>query len=49
MGFAELARLIKKHAHADGTTPTCTGNLSAAAQTSDGAFCVNFFGLNVNG
>src|SRR5258708_24523267 len=22
MGFAELARLIKKHAHADGTTPT---------------------------
>jgi AraC-like DNA-binding protein len=28
MGFAELARLIKKHAHADGTTPTAIPFLS---------------------
>jgi hypothetical protein len=31
------------------TAPSCTGNLALAARTSDGAFCANFFGLNVSG
>jgi len=44
-----LAARSGSTANADGTTPTCTGNLSAAAQTNDGAFWVNFFGFNVTG